>query len=318
MKSIFGTTALILLFSSVIIAAVAPTTTLKNSTVITLWPKGTPDYAGKGGPEKATASPKGSGSITRITNVSKPTISIRTPPKATEPCPAVIVCPGGGYGILAYDLEGTEVVDWLNSIGVAGVLLKYRVPRQRDGALQDAQRAVSIVRSRAKKWNIDPKRIGILGFSAGGHLAARTSTNYAKRAYKTIDADDEASCRPDFAVLIYPAYLTAKGGGLDTATLPVTNQTPSTFIAVAFNDRFTPGALHYFTALHQAKVRSELHVFQTGGHGCGLRKTDATITTWPARCEEWMRTTGLLDKKPSEARGGKPTRAKLASRISER
>ncbi len=301
MKNIVWMAVVLLSFTAALSAAVAPTTTLKNSTVIALWPKGTPDYEGKGGGEKATASPKGEGSITRITNVSKPTISVRTPPKATGPCPAVIVCPGGGYGILAYDLEGTEVVDWLNSIGVAGVLLKYRVPRQRDGALQDAQRAVSIVRHRAKEWNIDPKRIGILGFSAGGHLAARTSTNYTKRAYKPVnaaDAADAASCRPDFAVLIYPAYLTGKGGGLDTDTLPVTRETPTTFIAVAFGDRFTPGALNYFAALHKAKVRSELHVFQLGGHGCGLRKTDATITTWPARCEQWMRSTGLLDKKP--------------------
>jgi acetyl esterase/lipase len=297
MKSIFRTTALMLSFASVILAAtVAPTTTLKNSTVVTLWPKGTPDFKGKGGPEIATASPKAGISVTRITNVSTPTISVRTPPNATGPCPAVIVCPGGGYSILAYDLEGTEVVDWLNSIGVAGVLLKYRVPRQQAGALQDAQRAVSIVRSRAKEWNIDSKRIGILGFSAGGHLAARTSTNYTKRSYKPVDAADKASCRPDFAVLIYPAYLTLKGGRLDTAALPVTNQTPGTFIAVAFNDKFTPSALHYFAALCKAKVRSELHVFQTGGHGCGLRKTDATITTWPARCEEWMRSTGLLGK----------------------
>lgn len=298
MKNIVWTTVALLAFAgAATAAAVAPTTTLANSTVVTLWPKGAPDLEGKGGPEKATASPKGGVSVTRITNVTKPTISVRTPPKATGPCPAVVVCPGGGYSILAYDLEGTEVVDWLNSIGVAGVLLKYRVPRQRDGAFQDAQRAVSIVRSRAKEWNIDPKRIGILGFSAGGHLAARTSTNYAKRAYKPVDAA-AASCRPDFAVLIYPAYLTGKGGALDAAALPITRETPSTFIAVAFGDRFTPGALNYFAALHKAKVPSELHIFQLGGHGCGLRKTDATVTTWPARCEQWMRSTGLLGKKP--------------------
>jgi len=280
-------------------AARKPTTQLKDSTVVELWPKGAPGPAAKTGPEKASVSPKGDGTLTRITNVTKPTISIRRPPKGDGPFPAVIVCPGGGYGILAYDLEGTEVVDWLNTIGVAGVLLKYRVPRQRDGALQDAQRAIGLVRSRAKQWNIDPKRIGILGFSAGGHLAARASTNYARRTYPRVDAADEAGCRPDFTVLIYPAYLSTRGdAALDAATLPVDDKTPSAFIAVGFADRFTLGALHYFAALRKAKVRSELHVFQLGGHGCGLRRTEATVTTWPARCERWLRDIKVLPGKP--------------------
>ncbi len=284
---------------SAVSAAPSPTTKLKGGTVVTLWPKGVPGAAAKGGPEKATVSPKGDGTLTRITNVTNPTISIRRPPKGDGPFPAVVVCPGGGYGILAYDLEGTEVVDWLNTIGVAGVLLKYRVPRQRDGALQDAQRAVGIVRSGAKQWKIDPKRIGILGFSAGGHLAARLSTNYEKRTYDRVDAADEASCRPDFAVLIYPAYLSARDeAGLDTPTLPINARTPSTFIAIGFADRFMLGSLHYFAALRKAKVRSELHVFQLGGHGCGLRRTDATVTTWPVRCERWLRDIKVLPTEP--------------------
>jgi len=207
---------------------------------------------------------------------------------------AVIVCPGGGYSILAYDLEGTEICEWLNSIGVTGVLLKYRVPRRRDDALKDAQRAIGIVRSRAAEWKIDPKRIGILGFSAGGHLSARASTNYRKRAYAPIDKHDEAGCRPDFSVLIYPAYLLNKEGTLDAATLPVDAETPTTFIAIAENDRFTPGALQYFLALKKAKVGSELHVFQFGGHGCGLRKTSENVTTWPEHCARWMRGLKLI------------------------
>lgn len=302
MKSAVWMLVALLPVAAVAVSALKPTAELKGGKVVVLWPKGAPAAeAAPARPEKATVSPKGDGTLTKITNVTNPTISIRTPPKAETPCPAVIVCPGGGYGILAYDLEGTEVVDWLNSIGVAGVLLKYRVPRQRDGALQDAQRAVSIVRSGAKQWNIDPGKIGILGFSAGGHLAARASTNYKKRAYSAVDAADRASCRPDFTVLIYPAYLTAAGGAaLDTATLPITSETPSAFLAVAFNDRFTPGSLHYFAALRKAKVRSELHVFQTGGHGCGLRKTDAAVTAWPAHCERWLRDINVLPKKEEQ------------------
>jgi len=292
-------TVVLLPLAAAALAAVAPTTTLKGVKAVALWPKGVPAAeALPKGEEKATVGPKGDSTLTRITNVAAPTISVRTPSKGKGPFPAVIVCPGGGYGILAYDLEGTEIVDWLNSIGVAGVLLKYRVPRQRDGALQDAQRAVSMVRSGAKKWNIDPKKIGILGFSAGGHLAARTSTNYAKRAYAPVDADDEASCRPDFTVLIYPAYLLTKDGNVDLATLPIDARTPTTFIAVAFNDRFTLGSLAYLAALKKAKVPAELHVYQTGGHGCGLRKTDETVTTWPTNCELWLRTIGALPKKP--------------------
>ena len=299
MKIVICVTVGMLLVAVAALAAPAPTTQLKGGTVVSLWPKGVPGEAAKNEAEKATVSPKGDGTLTRITNVTNPTISIRRPPKGDGPFPAVVVCPGGGYGILAYDLEGTEVVDWLNSVGVAGVLLKYRVPRQRDGALQDAQRAVGILRSGAKGWNIDPKRIGILGFSAGGHLAARLSTNYAKRTYGRVDAADAASCRPDFTVLIYPAYLATRAdAGLETATLPVNAQTPSTFIAIGFSDRFTPGALHYFAALQKAKVRSELHVFQLGGHGCGLRPADATVTTWPARCERWLRDIKVLPTKP--------------------
>lgn len=280
------------LLAVLVIPLVAPSDTAgpKEGKVIQLWPEGTLPEAGKT-KETATATARaGEKKVTRITNVTNPTITVFRPAKATDTTAAVVICPGGGYGILAWDKEGTEVAEWLNSIGVTGVLLKYRVPKQRDEAFQDAQRAVGIVRSRAKEWNIDPKRIGIMGFSAGGHLAARLSTNYAKRTYKPVDDSDEASCRPDFAILIYPAYMAdRKDAALDRATLPVTGQTPRTFIAIAFNDKFTTGALHYFLALRKAKVHSELHVFQTGGHGCGLRTSDAGVTTWPQHCTRWLR-----------------------------
>ena len=258
--------------------------------VVRLWPQEVLGAAGDKGPEKVTVQPKGDGTITRITNVTNPAITVYRPTQTADTGAAVIVCPGGGYGILAYDLEGTEVVDWLNSLGVTGILLKYRVPRQRDAAFQDAQRAMGIVRSRATDWGIDPKRIGILGFSAGGHLAARLSTNFKQRAYARVDKSDEVSCRPDFTILIYPAYMaTADNAALDETTLPVSSDTPSTFIAIAFNDKFTWGALYYALALKKATVRSEMHVFGFGGHGCGLRESDANVTTWPRHCERWLR-----------------------------
>jgi acetyl esterase/lipase len=258
---------------------------------IALWPK---DRLEAKGDEKVTVEPwRGKATIRKITNVWNPTITVHKPKAAEPPTPAVVVCPGGGYGILAHDLEGTEVAEWLNGIGVTGIVLKYRVPRQRDAAFQDAQRAVGLVRHRAKSLGIDPRRVGILGFSAGGHLAARLCTNFAKRAYEPVDDADAASCRPDFAVLIYPAYM-AKDGGLDAATLPVAKDTPAAFIAIACNDKFTPGALAYFGALRQARVRSELHVFSVGGHGCGLRKIDDGLTTWPAHCERWLRSIRVL------------------------
>jgi acetyl esterase/lipase len=187
--------------------------------VLDVWPGKVPGETGKIGDEKLLdPNPKDKKAVMRLTNVSKPTITIFRPKKDKDTGAAVVICPGGGYNILAWDLEGEEVAAWLNSIGVTGIVLKYRVPRRpgdaKDkppiGPLQDAQRAMSLVRSKASEWNIDAKRIGILGFSAGGHLAAATSTNYDKRAYESMDDVDKVSCRPDFAVLVYPAYLTAK------------------------------------------------------------------------------------------------------------
>ena len=266
----------------------------KQGEVVRLWPEGTIDIPDSAGPEKTTVAPKGDGTLIRLTNVTNPTFAVYRP-KSANTGAAVVICPGGGYGILAYDLEGTEVAEWLNSLGATGIVLKYRVPRQRDAAFQDAQRAVSLVRSRAAEWGIDPRRIGILGFSAGGHLAARVSTNHKERAYKPVDAADQMSCRPDFAILIYPAYLaSAEATGLDEAGLPVTAETPRTFIAIAAGDKFTTGALYYMLALKKAKVSAELHVFALGGHGCGLRKTDAAVTTWPARCARWLRDLKIL------------------------
>jgi acetyl esterase/lipase len=212
-----------------------------------------------------------------------------------------LVCPGGGYGILAYDLEGSEVCEWLNQQGVTAVLLKYRVPARKDrpryeAPLQDAQRAISLMRQHASEWGIDPKRIGILGFSAGGHLAAVTS--HAERAYPVSDATDDFDFRPNFTVLIYPAYLTEKDkNDALPAELPVSVKTPPTFIAITMDDPVrVEGAFGYALAMKKAKASCELHVYPEGGHGYGLRKTDKLVTTWPDRVTDWLRTGGWLKK----------------------
>jgi len=267
--------------------------------VVHLWPESVLAAAGGKGEEKSTVETRKDGSqLTKVSNVSDPTLTIYRPADAADTGAAVIICPGGGYSILAWDLEGTEVAQWLNSIGATGIILKYRVPGKRDLAFQDGQRAVSIVRSRAAEWKIDPKRIGILGFSAGGHLAVRVSTNSKTRSYKAVDAADEASCCPDFSIPIYPAYLVQGTPPVaDTTGLPIGADTPPMFMAVGASDKFAVDALAYGLALKQAKMPFEVHIFQFGGHGCGLRKTDANLTTWPQACEQWLRGIKVLPAK---------------------
>ena len=274
---------------------------------IPLWPGDAPGETVAIGEEGDTTKPTDHNvagkSVMRIGKVSKPTITLFPAPKDKNTGTAVVVCPGGGYGILAWDLEGTEVCEWLNSIGVTGVLLKYRVPKRADRPrheppLQDAQRALGIVRQHAAEWGIDPARVGILGFSAGGHLAAAASTNYDARSYPAVDDADKLSCRPDFSVLIYPAYLTVKEKSDELAPeIKITGQTPPTFLAMAQDDPIrVETAIFYALALKNAKVPFELHVYPTGGHGYGLRPSEHAVTTWPARVADWMRTRGLLGK----------------------
>jgi acetyl esterase/lipase len=259
---------------------------LRQGTIVHLWPESVLAAAGGQSEEKSATE----GGVTRISNVTDPTLTVYQHKGITNSDAAVIICPGGGYSTLAWDKEGTEVAAWLNSLGVTGIVLKYRVPGKRDLALQDGQRAVSIVRCRAAEFKIDPARIGILGFSSGGHLAVRVSTNFLARSYAAVDKCDEASCRPDFSIPIYPAYLTAdEKSPFDAAALPVSAETPPTFMAVAFGDRFVYGALQFELELKKAGVPSELHIFQFGGHGGGLRKTEANLTTWPEICERWLR-----------------------------
>jgi acetyl esterase/lipase len=212
-----------------------------------------------------------------------------------------VVFPGGGYRILAIDLEGTEVCDWLTSTGITCVLLKYRVPDsgpypKSPSALQDAQRAVGMVREHAGEWHIDPHRIGVLGFSAGGHLAAALSTHYERRLYDSVDAADGLSCRPDFAVIVYPGYLAlADKNFAPNPDIQVTADTPPAFLVQAEDDPVhVENAVVYFMALKNAKVPAELHVYANGGHGYGLRRTALPVTTWPASVETWLHTIGML------------------------
>lgn len=263
-----------------------------------VWPGEVPGEVGDVGEEQVQPPRDNAKPVKRLTNVTKPTIAVYRPAKEIDTGAAVLICPGGGYGILAWDLEGTEVAEWLNSIGVTGIVLKYRVPRRKDrekhdAPLQDAQRAMSLVRQHAGEWGIDAARIGILGFSAGGHLSAATSTNFDKRHYDSIDGTDDVSCRPDFAVLVYPAYL-AEAGEL-FPEIRVTAETPQTFFAHASDDGISSeNSIAMYLALKKAKVPTELHIYASGGHGFGLRPSEHPASTWPQRCEQWLRSRGLL------------------------
>jgi gluconolactonase len=271
--------------------------------VVDLWPGAAPGEKGDVGEEKTTLS-KSSGAVTSVTNVSKPTLTVFKPAKDKATGAAMVIAPGGGYNNLAWEHEGTQVGEWLQSIGVTGVLLKYRVPRRGDqpkdappsGALQDAQRAISTTRAHAKEWGIDPRRIGMLGFSAGGHLTAWTATNFDKRAYAAVDDQDQTSCRPDFAVLIYPGGLVDRQKKEQLSPeIRISKETPPCFFALAYNDAGPlDGSLKMIAALKQAGVKAELHVYSEGGHGFGMRAGDKPHATWPKRCEEWLRAEKFL------------------------
>jgi acetyl esterase/lipase len=269
---------------------------------VALWPDGAPgEPVGK---QETDLPPRGDG-VERITHVGKPTLTWFEVDKSQGPSPAVLVCPGGGYRALAFDKEGTEIAEWLRSIGIAAAVLKYRVPQNREGAFQDAQRAMGLLRRRAKQWNIDPKRVGVIGFSAGGHLAARLSTDYAKRAYANVDEADRFSCRPDFTVLVYPAYLSKKEEPRELVDeVVVTDQTPPAFLVQTQDDRaYVDSSIAYYLALKKAGVTAELHLFPDGGHGYGLRRSKRPVSGWPRLCEAWLRDRGVIASvtdKPSE------------------
>ncbi|HEX6748489.1 MAG TPA: alpha/beta hydrolase [Longimicrobium sp.] len=238
-----------------------------------------------------------------VAKVSQPTITVY-PPQGRNTGAAVVVFPGGGYNVLAIDLEGTEACDWLTSKGITCVLLKYRVPCVKTGpyrdcatALQDAQRAVGLVRFRAAQWHVDPRRIGVLGFSAGGHMVAALSTHFERRLYPAVDAADRVSCRPDFAVALYPGHLAVPERNFAlNPDIRVTGRTPPTFLLQAQDDPVDPveNSLVYYSALRRAGVPAEMHVYVKGGHAFGLRRTESRITRWPQLVETWLGAIGMI------------------------
>jgi acetyl esterase/lipase len=296
--------AILLLLSAAAAAQSTGWPPAPGHTVVTLWPQGAPDAIPAKGPEQdtstATSDLIAGKPLVRLGNVAEPTLTLYTP-TGTSNGAAVVVFPGGGYSILAIDLEGTEVCDWLTSRGVTCVLLKYRVPGtgpypKSPAALEDAQRAIGIVRSHAVEWKIDPNRVGVLGFSAGAHLAAALSTHFEQRLYPAIDAADALSCRPDFAVVIYPGYLALaeKGMGFNS-DIPVTPNVPPTFLLQAEDDPVhVENATAYFLALKAEHVPAELHIYAQGGHGYGLRRTALPITGWPDLVDTWLKTIRMV------------------------
>ena len=269
-----------------------------------LWPGEVPGEVGSIPPESSEVK----GGIRRVSNVSHPSMTIFRPEPGKDTGASVVILPGGGYSILADDHEGDQVAKFLNGVGVTGIVVKYRVPR-REGtpasvpppqALMDAQRAVGLVRSHAAEWHLDPHRVGLLGFSAGGHLAAWASNAPGdRRTYEPIDAADKLNARPDFTVLIYPAYLAKKGADTLTPEVQVTADTPPTFLAMAGDDAITvDGSLAYYRELRRAKVPAEIHIYGSGGHGFGMKPSDQPVADWPTRVADWMKARSLLKPSP--------------------
>ena len=281
-------------------------------TQIPLWPGAPPDAQPVPGPETSTGGSHliGGKTVTGVSNVTRPTLTVYAP-TGVNASPAVVVFPGGGFEGLAIDLEGTEVCDWLTSRGITCVLLKYRVPSVPFDwhchcrpnnlaistlALEDAQRTMGLVRSHASEWHIDPHKVGVLGFSAGGYLVAEISTHFEHRLYTPVDAADKESCRPDFAVAVYPGHLSVSGHAhVLNPNVRVTRQTPPTFLVQAEDDNVdgVNQSLVYYTALKNAGVPAELHLYAKGGHAFGLRRTNLPITAWPELVETWLATLGI-------------------------
>jgi acetyl esterase/lipase len=287
-------------------------------TQLPIWPGGAvPDAWPLRGPEVETTVEKLIAGMpwVAVANVSRPTMTVYLP-EGKNTGAAVVVFPGGGYKILAMDLEGTEVCDWLTSKGITCVLSKYRVPGW-DGyangylksgpypyspiALEDAQRTVGLVRFHAAEWHIDPHKIGVLGFSAGGHLVAAISTHFEHRLYPAVDAADKESCRPDFAVALYPGHLSLADDSIELnpdIRTHITPQTPPTFLLQNEDDHVDPveDSLSYYAALKKVGIPVEMHLYAQGGHAFGLRRTKFPVTGWPKLVETWLKSIGMISE----------------------
>ena len=306
--------ALLIVFASGDLSAQTPAwQPSPGHTQVPIWPGAAPDARPAAGPETTTTTGKESLVAGKpwvaVSNVSQSTMTVYSPTGKNTGA-AVVVFPGGGYEILAIDLEGTEACDWLTSEGITCVLLKYRVPAPRSSpnwgafpqspmALEDAQRTVGLVRFHAAEWHIDPNKIGVLGFSAGGHMVAAISTHFARRAYQAVDAADLVSCRPDFAVALYPGHLSLAENSfglnpdIDTH---ITRDTPPTFLLQDEDDHVdrVEDSLSYYAALKRVGVPVEMHLYAQGGHAFGLRRTKDPVTAWPRLVETWLGTIGMV------------------------
>ncbi|MEG9432738.1 alpha/beta hydrolase [Terriglobus sp. ADX1] len=279
-----------------------PCAAFSQQHTLPLWPNGNPEPSTITGPETDPTTDSNrivSGKVTvRITNVSKPTLSVYFPPKEKNTGAAALVFPGGAYIRLAWNLEGTEVCDWLNSIGMTCLLVKYRVPEtghypDNVEDLEDAQQAMRIARAHAVEWAIDPQRIGAIGFSAGAHLAAALSTHSDFQGKNV--PPSTADAKPNWQMLLYPGWLNGADGKVNPTVKPVAD-TPPTFLVMAEDDytAHVENALVYFQALKDVKVPAELHLFTQGGHGFGLRPTALPISRWPTLAEAWLHTIHIL------------------------
>lgn len=284
---------------------------------VKLWPGSPPDETEVGniGPERVRSSPKlerkqveVTESTKLITAVTNPTLTIYSPARKKNAGTAILICPGGGYWDLYWQLEGEEVAAWLNSIGVTGIILKYRVPRRPGEAeaqparrpLQDAQRAVSLVRSKASEWGIHPQRIGIMGFSAGGHLALATATHFDQRTYEAIDEVDKVDCRPDFAIPVYSGYLKEKNKDEVASGLRIPPHTPPVFLVHGGEDIISPPehSVLMYLALRRAGIPAELHVYANTTHDFGVRTNQRPYSKWTVACADWLRDNGFLPMNP--------------------
>ncbi len=288
------------IFLSLFLSVMTMILMAQNDPVL-LFPGGAPGESGNMKQvDDISGNKVGGCSVLRISDVDKPTLTFYPAPDNNNSGVTIIVNPGGGYNILAYDLEGTEICKWFNEYGVNCVLVKYRVPRREglekhEAPLQDLQRAIAYTRSHATDWGIDPGKIGVLGFSAGAHLSAMASTSYATRAYPVVDLLDDVSLRPDFCVLIYPAYLSRKDFSI-ASELNVDANTPPTIIIQTQDDKsHVDSGLFYYYALKEAKVPAALHIYPSGGHGYGLRNTGHAVNEWPHRVLSWLGDMGFME-----------------------
>ena len=279
----------------IVFIVIASSGSAQEKEIVELWPKGVPGEKLPKSPP-VTDTEANNATETHITQVTDPILTVFRPDPSKDNKSAIIISPGGGYWILAIDKEGYEIADWLCSLGYTAFVLQYRVPSNRQGALQDLQRAIKMVRGRAADYGIEKNKIGVLGFSAGGSLSARASTTYLKNSYPTQDDYDTESSRPDFALLLYAAYLNEGENGSLTEELAIDSETPPMFLFATADDEHVQSSLVMASELNKKDVPVELHILPEGGHGYGMRKGNVAAETWPILAEKWLAKLSKVDK----------------------